>query len=557
MITLREHQTKAIEDIYTAWHGGVGRVLYVLPTGAGKTYIEAFIAGEFNARNKLAIIIAHRDVLCCQISESLAALGTRHNILAAATTVRFAADQHVEKFKRSYYDRNAYTIVASAQTLIKLDPAPWMDHVAVWIVDEAHHVLKTNTWGRCLNLFKNALGLGMTATPIRADKKTLGAVGDGVFDQLLEGPTLRDLIDKGLLSDYKIKLPPSSARLTAAYKDVRVTASGDYSPIEAKALLNTGSVYGDVVASYIQHVRGAPGLTFGQDIEHCEKLAESYQAAGVKAVALSSKTPHAQRLAATKDFKAGRLQQLVNCDLFGEGYDAPACISISMVRRTLSYAVFSQQFGRVLRTSLNKTHGIILDFVGNIYEHGLPDFGLDWSLNTAKRIPRKNNTDSSAQRFTRCTNPLCFSLVLLPAIECPECGHSLRVPRVQTVIAGELVDLPENLADQLRNRVRYIQTPPPVIESNVLASGKPPSLAKFISRQHAKRRDIHKELEAELTTFYVNCQTAGYSVAQALQHFIFVFNRDVLSVQTLSAADAQSFLSELQLYNQHPLRLSK
>lgn len=72
-------------------------------------------------------------------------------------------------------------------------------------------------------------------------------------------------------------------------------------------------------------------------------------------------------------FKARELTVLVNVDLFGEGFDLPATEVVSMARPTMSYALYVQQFSLALRLMDGKTEAIIIDHVGNVRRHGLPD----------------------------------------------------------------------------------------------------------------------------------------------------------------------------------------
>ena len=59
----------------------------------------------------------------------------------------------------------------------------------------------------------------MTATPQRTDGKGI----DVTYTELVQGPTIRQLIDAGYLCDYEIFAPPSSLDLS----EVK-TKMGDY-----------------------------------------------------------------------------------------------------------------------------------------------------------------------------------------------------------------------------------------------------------------------------------------------------------------------------------------
>ncbi len=62
-------------------------------------------------------------------------------------------------------------------------------------------------------MFPNARGLGVTATPLRADGKGLGAEYDGVFEEMIVGPSMADLIKMGFLTRYRVFAPHPSVDL--------------------------------------------------------------------------------------------------------------------------------------------------------------------------------------------------------------------------------------------------------------------------------------------------------------------------------------------------------
>src|SRR5690242_18926587 len=70
------------------------------------------------------------------------------------------------------------------------------------MVDEPHHAL-TRPWTRIINSYPNAVVLGLTATPSRADGRGLGAQ----FEALIECPSIRELIELGYLVPTRASAP--------------------------------------------------------------------------------------------------------------------------------------------------------------------------------------------------------------------------------------------------------------------------------------------------------------------------------------------------------------
>ena len=330
----RDYQDDLSRGVRTHWGQGARNVLAVLPTGGGKSFV---VAREVSDYQGAACVIAHRGELVTQLSTALAREGVRHRVVGPDSLRRSITAVHMEEFNRSYYDPGARVAVASVDSLVLMDPKdPWVRQVGMWVQDEAHHVLADNKWGKACQLFPNAFGLGVTATPLRADGKGLGSHADGLFDAMVVGPSMRELIERGYLSEYRVFAPPSDIDLSK----VTTTDSGDFSPPKLREARRRSHITGDVVKHYLRIAPGKLGVTFEVDIDSATETAAAYRAAGVTAEVVSSKTPEALRRQILRRFRAREVLQLVNVDLFGEGFDLPAIEVVSMARPTMSYGLF-------------------------------------------------------------------------------------------------------------------------------------------------------------------------------------------------------------------------
>lgn len=129
----------------------------------------------------------------------------------------------------------------------------------------------------------------------------------------------------------------------------------------------------NVLAHYVASPATMKAIAFCVDIDHAEYMAAVFAAVGWKAVAVTSRTPRAERDAAPARLAAGEIQILCTCDLYNEGVDIPEANTLLFLRPTQSPVVFQQQLGRGLRLADGKDSCLVLDFVGRVRQ----DFRFD------------------------------------------------------------------------------------------------------------------------------------------------------------------------------------
>lgn len=509
-------------------------ILAVLPTGAGKTVLFSDIIFD---EPGAVCAIAHRNELVSQISLALARNGVRHRIIGGKQTQKDCAALHMVELGVNYIDPNSRVAVAGVDTLVKMNPKDaWFASVKLWVMDEAHHVLRENKWGKAVAMFPNARGLGVTATPCRADGCGLGAQSDGVFHDMLVGPTMRELIRMGYLTEYRIFCPPSDLDLS----DVDVTASGEYSKTKLSKAVHRSHITGDVVAHYLKIAPGQLGITFAVDIEHATAIAKAFRDAGVSAEVVSSKTPVALRAHIMRRFRNKEVLQLVNVDLFGEGFDLPAISVVSFARPTNSYSLYAQQFGRVLRLLEGKFFGIIIDHVGNVVRHGLPDKRREWSLG---RRERRSNTKPDEDVIPQIVCVDCSSPYEKVYACCPHCGYK---PEPASRSAPEFVDgdLLELTADVLAKMRGDIDA----VNSNwvPIPDGVAPYVAQGIRNRHTEKQQAQHHLRSTIALWAGWHKTQGRADSEIYRLFFLTYGTDIMTAQVLPAREANELRERLQ-----------
>jgi DNA repair protein RadD len=426
---LRSYQERAIDDLRNAYQSGSRAPLMVLPTGGGKTCIIATISANAAARDRRVLIMVHRRELIHQASSKLNWVGLQHGIIAAGIP---PSDHAVQ--------------IASVQTLARrlgrIDLQP-----SLIIIDEAHHAT-AGQWARILDHWPDAYRLGVTATPCRLD----GCGLRSVFDSLVLGPSVADLIFAGYLSPARIYAPPVVADL----QGIR-SRGGDYANDQAAAAMDRPTVTGDAIAHYQRLAAGQQAIAFCCNVNHAVSVCDAFKTAGISSELLLGNTTDREQVVA--DFAAHRIRVLVTVDVVSEGFDVPAASCAILLRPTQSLGLYLQQVGRVLRPAPGKDAALILDHVGNVTRHGFPDDPRKWSL--AEGIVR-GGRGTAAPSVRTC--PECFA-AFKPAPICPMCGAQcvpIKSRKIQQ-LAGELRELRRDEIRHERHQQGKARTLPELI----------------------------------------------------------------------------------------------
>lgn len=533
---LRLYQSVGKADVYAAWNTGVKHALFVLPTGGGKTVFFCDIIREMNVPT---VAIAHRRELVTQMSRTLAANGIRHRVIGPPSVIKACVAIHMMHFGESYYNANADVAVAGVDTLIKRqgELSRWRHRVKLIVQDEAHHLVKGNKWGQAIEMFPNARLLGVTATPERADGKGLGAHSDGYFEKIVIGPTMRELIEMGYLTDYEVYAPPNDLDLS----DVAIGASGDYNQKGAAKAVKRSRILGDVVKHYLLYAPGKLGVTFVPDVESGIDVAQKFNAAGVRAEMVSAKTPDLVREDILRRFANREIMQLVNVDLFGEGFDLPAIEVVSLARPTESNSLFVQQLGRALRVMEGKDKAIIIDHVNNYVKHctkhGRPDRRRNWSLD---RRNKKSSGVNDAIPMTVCV--ACTHAYERVLHVCPYCGSAPIIGDRSSpeFVDGDLVLLDDAVLAKLLGEIKAIEEP---LSSNYVRDPRTASIAK----NHEQRREVHSALKTVIDWWGAYQRAEGRDDRESYKRFYYMFGIDILSCQTLAKSDAIALAEKISI----------
>lgn len=371
---LRDYQIEMKTRLMEAWKAHRS-VMVQMPTGTGKTHLLASVVSEFVSSAGSGVwLIAHRRELVAQMEETLAKYGIRRE----DTPVRVMSVQWLSRH---------WNEAGDAPGLI--------------VIDEAHHALAasyTEMWKR----YPAAKKLGVTATPCRLNRRGFTEL----FEVLVTSWSIAEFIEKGVLSvfDY-VSIRPGSEEQRLIDGLEKRGADGDYQVKEMDAVLNRRPGIERLYRSVRQFASGKKGMVYAISIEHARRIAEYYSRRGVNAVAVDSKTPAMERKRMVEEFRHGKIEVLVNVDVFSEGFDCPDVEFVQLARPTLSLAKYLQQVGRGLRRSEGKEACMLIDNVGLYRIFGLPTQRWNWDAMFRGRmagkgsLPGRMNCDASVTAF--------------------------------------------------------------------------------------------------------------------------------------------------------------
>src|SRR5258705_13728283 len=118
--------------------------------------------------------------------------------------------------------------------------------------------------------------------------------------------------------------------------------------------------------THIGALPSANGLFFSQRRSNSPNTLSAFSTSRAlrQSISTGRRRPR-ERDAVIARFERGETLILSNVDLFSEGFDVPAIEAVLMLRPTKSLGLYLQMVGRALRPTVNKSHAIIIDLVGN------------------------------------------------------------------------------------------------------------------------------------------------------------------------------------------------
>ena len=330
------------KELEPAFHGAdpgaVRRYRFRHPTASGKTIAAA---GFVEAARELGILIlTHRRLLVSQFTRDLTTEGYGDRFADAVLEGRAA--------RRARTRSRSRPTPGSRATARELDRETY--HLV--LCDEAHTALGEKT-SAAIRAFHEPLYIGMTATEQLIAKQ----VSD-VFPASVDDLPLGDAARRGLIAPLRcLRVPPA-----AAINSVPIVG-GDFEERALAAALDHEALNQAAASLYRDRFGSTPGIVYAAGVDHAYNLAQEFRAAGLKAEAVSGKTPPARLAETLAAYERGEINVLINAQLLAEGWNSPRATVCMHLAPTASRRVYQQRIGRIMRMHPRKEAGVVVDFV--------------------------------------------------------------------------------------------------------------------------------------------------------------------------------------------------
>jgi superfamily II DNA or RNA helicase len=323
--------------------GAARRYRFRHPTASGKTIAAAGFVDA--ARHLGVLILTHRRLLVSQFQRDLTAEGYGDRLVPAVEGAAAPPRQDPITIQTyAWFARHGGELSRDAYQLV--------------ICDEAHTALGEKT-SAAIRAFSEPLYIGMTATEQLIAKQ----VSD-VFPASVDDLPLADAARRGLIAPLRcLRVPP-----VAAINSVPIVG-GDFEERALAAALDHQALNQAAASLYRDRFGSTPGIVYAAGVAHAYNLAQEFRAVGLRATAVSGRTPPRELAETLAAYERGEINVLVNAQLLAEGWNSPRATVCFHLAPTASRRVYQQRIGRIMRMHPRKEAGIVVDFVPKAATH--------------------------------------------------------------------------------------------------------------------------------------------------------------------------------------------
>jgi len=338
-----EAELDEVEEVAAPDPGAGRRYRFRHPTASGKTIAAAGFVEA--ARSIGVLILTHRRLLVNQFRRELTDEGYGGRLTPEIVDgMPLPGTSPITIQTYAWFARHVGDLRRDAYQLV--------------ICDEAHTALGEKT-SAAIRSFPEPLYIGMTATEQLIAKQ----VAD-VFPASVDDLPLQDAARRGLIASLRcLRVPP-----VAAINSVPIVG-GDFDQQELAKVLDHQALNQAAASLYRDRFGDTPGIVYAAGVDHAYNLGQEFRATGIKAVAVSGRTPPVQLAETLAAYERGEINVLINAMLLAEGWNSPRATVVMHLAPTASRRVYQQRIGRIMRIHPRKEAGIVVDFVNKGSTH--------------------------------------------------------------------------------------------------------------------------------------------------------------------------------------------
>ena len=411
-ITLRPYQNDAVESIDKYFIGQRGsNPLIIAPTASGKS----LIIGSYLSK-QLSLYPHCRFMMLTHQQELIEQNHEKFCLMSDVPASIYSASIGRKESEGSVLFAGIQSVHKKAQEIGKID---------VIMIDEAHMMPKKGngmyrTFIQAMLVINPLLKvIGLTATPYRLNNGYLYEGKDRLFDGVAYEISVKFMLENNYITPLITPDEPLTNCIDTS--NVPTNASGEYVEYKLSQAINAKSDNKAIVDQIVAHGKTRKSwLIFCQNIEHAEAIQEEIHFRGVSCELVTGKTNKTERKETLDNLKSGAIQCVVNVNVLTTGFDAPCIDMIVMLRPTKSTNLYIQVLGRGVRLDDDKEDCLVLDFVGNIAEHGAFD---DPDVDTKQPSDTVEGGQAPTKQCEECGNDVHAAMRI-----CPFCGFAFPEP---------------------------------------------------------------------------------------------------------------------------------
>jgi superfamily II DNA or RNA helicase len=387
---LRDYQHKMLDDTRAALRLHRSVVIQS-ECGSGKGSVCAYMINRAVERGRHVLFLVRSRDRVSDMSQRVTKLGIEHGVLMGGS-------------RREHWHP---VQVASIDTLWRMEHKP---KASLLLLDESHYSL-ARTFREVLSFYGDGTKvIGMTATPALGNNRGLGVKSGGIFESMVHGPTVTELIAQGHLVGSRLFAPPAPPEM----KGLKKKRTGEFDNEQGAAICDNAKVIGDVVEHWERYGKDRKAIIFGFNQKHAFDIAESFRKKDHNFAYVDCETPDGDiHTPGTRKFmwhqmEFGDLVGLVSVNVLSCGFDMPPAKYIGLAAKTASFPLYRQRLGRGSRPYRDFTHFVISDHCNGyaefISQGAFFESEIDWQLDGDDAIKPKDK--DNAPRVAMCKTPM-------------------------------------------------------------------------------------------------------------------------------------------------------